>query len=71
MGRTDTAEHKIKAFNDVGIQTAEKPGDVAKLLRQIIDKYIVSLKLYFAVIITQEIIQKVYLKGNYLTHSQL
>ena len=38
MGRTGTAEHKIKAFNDVGIQTAEKPGDIAKLLRQIIDK---------------------------------
>ena len=38
MGRTGTVEHKIKAFNDVGIQTAEKLGDVAKLLRQIIDK---------------------------------
>ncbi|MCJ7714332.1 succinate--CoA ligase subunit alpha [Candidatus Bathyarchaeota archaeon] len=37
-GQTGTAEHKIRAFNNVGVQIAEKPSDVAILLRKILDK---------------------------------
>ena len=37
MGQTGSVEHKITAFNNAGVQTVEKPNDVANLLRQIID----------------------------------
>ena len=32
MGKTGTAEGKIKAFKEVGVDVAEKPGDVAELI---------------------------------------
>ncbi len=34
MGRSGTAESKIKAFESVGVDIAEMPNDVAKILRQ-------------------------------------
>jgi succinyl-CoA synthetase alpha subunit len=34
MGRSGTAENKIKAFESAGVKVAEKPGDVADLLTQ-------------------------------------
>ena len=32
MGKTGTAENKIKAFENAGVKVAEKPSDVAALL---------------------------------------
>ncbi|NIR86488.1 succinate--CoA ligase subunit alpha, partial [Candidatus Bathyarchaeota archaeon] len=34
MGRSGTAESKIKAFEAAGVEVAEKPGDVAKMLAE-------------------------------------
>ena len=34
MGKSGTAENKIKAFESAGVKVAEKPGDVADLLTQ-------------------------------------
>lgn len=34
MGNVGTAESKIKAFKEVGVSVAEKPSDVARLLRE-------------------------------------
>jgi succinyl-CoA synthetase alpha subunit len=33
MGKTGTAEHKIEAFKNAGVKVAEKPSDVAALVR--------------------------------------
>ena len=38
MGRTGTAESKIKAFEAAGVNVAEKPSDVARLLAEILGK---------------------------------
>ncbi|MEM2119398.1 MAG: succinate--CoA ligase subunit alpha, partial [Candidatus Bathyarchaeia archaeon] len=32
MGKAGTAENKIEAFRNAGVEVAEKPGDVAELL---------------------------------------
>jgi succinyl-CoA synthetase alpha subunit len=37
IGKTGTAESKIKAFEKASVKVAEKPGDVAKLLTEVID----------------------------------
>ena len=37
QGQTGSVEHKILAFNNSGVQTVEKPNDVANMVRQIID----------------------------------
>ncbi len=37
QGQTGSVEHKILAFNNSGVQTVEKPNDIANLVRQIID----------------------------------
>jgi len=36
IGKTGTAESKIKAFENAGVKVAEKPSDVAKLLTEVI-----------------------------------
>jgi len=38
MGRTGTARSKIEAFEAAGVSVAEKPGDVARLLAQKLEK---------------------------------
>jgi succinyl-CoA synthetase alpha subunit len=38
IGKTGTAESKIKAFEDAGLKVAEKPSDVAKLLTELLSK---------------------------------
>jgi succinyl-CoA synthetase alpha subunit len=34
MGKTGTAENKIKAFENAGVKVAEKPSDVTTLLTE-------------------------------------
>ena len=34
MGNTGTAESKINAFKEVGVDVAEKPSDIPKLLAE-------------------------------------
>ncbi len=36
MGKSGTAESKIEAFKAAGVRVAEKPGDVAKLLAEVV-----------------------------------
>jgi len=38
MGKSGTAKSKIKAFEKAGVQVAEKPSDVAKLLAEKLGK---------------------------------
>jgi len=38
MGRTGTAESKIEAFEAAGVNVAEKPSDVARLLAERLGK---------------------------------
>jgi succinyl-CoA synthetase alpha subunit len=38
MGKAGTAETKIEAFKNAGVNVAEKPGDVAELLSELMKK---------------------------------
>jgi succinyl-CoA synthetase alpha subunit len=35
MGKVGTAENKIEALRNAGVQVAERPGDVAELLSKL------------------------------------
>jgi len=44
MGRTGTADSKIEAFKKAGVDVAEKPRDVAKLLTERLGKKSISTR---------------------------